>query len=78
MVHKDTLPLSGTPRAISPLKGVLYLLSKSLLSCVKVEVRVSTSVAFARAFSPVRPERLTTQSLVLLSEQGESGVSKNR
>ena len=78
MVHKDTLPLSGTPRAMSPLKGVLYLLSKLLLSCVNVELRVSTSVAFARVFSPIRPERLTTQSLVLISEQGESGVSKNK
>ena len=63
---------------MSPLKGVLYLLSKSLLSCVKVEVRVSTRVALPRALSPIRPERLTTQSRVLLSEQGESGVSKNR
>jgi hypothetical protein len=57
---------------------VLYLLREFVLIWEKEEVRVSTSVAEISGFSPMRPERLTTQSLVLRSEQGESGVSKKR
>ena len=60
------------------MNGVLYLFREFVLICEKEEVRVSTSVAEISGFSPMRPERLTTQSLVLRSEQGESGVSKKR
>jgi hypothetical protein len=57
---------------------VLYLFREFVLICEKEEVRVSTNVAEIRGFSPMRPERLTTQSLVIELEQGESGVSKKR
>jgi hypothetical protein len=57
---------------------VLYLLREFVLIWEKEEVRVSTSVAEIRGFSPMRPERLTTQSLVIEMEHGESGVSKKR